>query len=221
MAAREGQIQHIRLRPIWIKEHTDGGNVIYAVGAEDKTSHIGDDTVLMNAVGEETTFKDLGDIVKAKIKFLFEGYEQVAIKFLIAAGESEENAHNSAQKMVQLFNQKFFDSDLSINAIVFRPFSPDSDELTEKGEPDVLGDDDADTYDLHDEANVIIDCVEADEDDSEYTTIFFGRVKVNEDIEGILCAGSGEVNASAKVHKGGWEQSLIDAANAALEARQM
>jgi len=223
MASGEGEVQHVRFRPIWLKEHTDGGNVIYSVGDKDKTSHIGD-RVLKNVVGEDTTFKELGDIVKAKIKGLFQDDEQFIIKKFIADGKSEEDAQIAAAKMVLLFNQKL-DSDFAVNALVFRAFFPDVDELTEGDEPDVIGDENESTFDLHDESSTVIDVVEADEDKPEYTTIFFGRVKVNEDIEGILCAGSheagGEAKASTKVHKGGWEQSLIDAANAAIEVRKL
>jgi len=221
MASGEAEVQHVRFRAIWLKEHTDGGNVIYSVGDQDKTSHIGND-VLMNVVGEDTTFKDLGDIVKAKIKGWFEVYEQDAKTHLIEkAGKSEEDAQIEAAKMVLLFNQKL-DSDFAVNALVFRAFFPGVDELTEGDEPDVIGDENESTFDLHDESSTVIDVVEADENGSEYTTIFFGRVKVNEDLEGILCAGSHESGeASTKVHKGAWEQSLIDAANAAIEARKM
>jgi len=220
MASRAGEIQHVRLRPIWLKEYKDGG---YTVGAYDKTSHIAD-PVLMNAVGEDTTFKDLGDIVKATIKGFFKDYEELTITKLMEAGESEEEAKILGAKMVLLFNQKL-DSDFAVNALVFRAFFRDVDELTEGDEPDVIGDENESTFDLHDESSAVIDVVEEDGDDPEYTTIFFGRVKVNEDIEGILCAGSheagGEAKASTKVHKGGWEQSLIDAANAAIEVRKL
>jgi len=236
MASGDGEgITKAQIVAIWGVELEEEGKILHPVGDCDFTTHIALDNII-EGIDEETTFNNLGEMVKQRIHEIIESHKEQTIQNLIVYYKNPENFKNpdpkaekqpenpeehaakQAEKMVTMLKNKFA-TDMSTNAVVFRP--KDNDDEIKKvkvgkktriiAEIDDL---ESDTFDLHDESNKVLDCCEADDEDPSMTTIFLYRMKNNQDLENMI----GE---SAKQHKGGWEQSLIDAANAAIEARKM
>lgn len=218
MAAEDGI--EVRLRTVWgakypLKEEADK-EAAYVRGDWDDTSHIGhENDRIIHGLTEDSTFKDLGNLVKDKIHKILNEYSATILPFmrercigktktkikdpedksdnprLIEVIHTEETVNKVTTDLISLFRAKL-ETDFTKNALMFRPYN-DGDVLDPEKKHDELGGGTDEMFAFFDDSVNIADISASQEDEEtgkEYYTVYLLRMELNDDVEGFLAAAA-------------------------------
>jgi len=201
---------HVKLRPVCSNTCAPARSQ----GEWDSTSHIQTNPLIKNCLFEETTFQELFAIVEERV---FQNMEVEADKMITIYENkkrelneecTEQKKNEGRAAIIQKFREEW-GTDKSNSAFRFRSVEDD----------DVFGEtvhdfdtlcDDGEFFEVGNSTKVL-DALE-EPDENNVVQLYLLREKINDFLDGICKTND---------HKGGWEQSLLDAAGAAIEARKV